>query len=902
MKTICKKLLVVGGLLLFSNLSFAVENHLLGASAHGDCEANCYRSEIVNITDSGEGCSTYEVRIFTEGSCAHALSHYTVEVPECADITNVSNSQGWKQEIGKDPTSGLKGFKIDDIEGFGDDDDSLESFTVTFTVCNLSSCDVSCWAPRVAYKASTCIYIEETEISCVNLQAHLEPVDVSCNGAADGSIAAIVDEGNGPFTYSWSNGSTEGTLTGLPAGDYGVTITDADGNVLELDTTIFEPEAIEVTGEITNATCAGYNDGSIAINVVGGSGDYTYQWSNGSTEANISNLSAGNYFLTITDSEGCSINERFVVASNVTINLSASVTKASCAEANGAIDLTVSGGTGPYTYAWDNGSTTEDLTNLAADIYSVTLTDANGCTKNGTFVVQENNPLSLTATTTKTGCVEDNTGSIDLTVTGGLEPYTYVWTNGASSQDLENLSAGMYTVEVTDQNGCSATLRAVVAQTTFNVEATVEAVSCNGASDGSITLTPSGGVEPYQYAWSNGATTSSISGVEATLYRVIVTDASGCEKSLTYVVGSPAAISASANVSNPSCEASGYAIDLEVTGGSGSYTYDWSNGSSSQDLDGIEAGTYDVIITDTNGCASNLTVVVDENSVDCDAGGGDSGDGGDNGDGDDGSGDGSDGGDDGSGDGGDGSDGGDDGSDGGDGSDDGGDDDSDDGNNGNGKNCDNPYSSSIELVEINEGCYTYRINVEYSGVHSHGLSHMSVAIGCGDFSEAINDGNWPVEIGTDPTTGIKGFKFDDISGFGEGEFADSFEGSFTICTDDDDCAEQLNTADFEVAYKYGQCVAYENVDGQVNITGAVSAYPNPFRSVATIEFTSGVATKAVVELYNQRGYKVKTVFEGDVRANETNAISFSADDLPNDMYTYKVSTQHQVYYGKLVKY
>lgn len=893
-----------------------------------DCGESCFSTEIISQSTTENGCLSYEMRISLNGECAHALSHYTVEIPECANIMGVSNSEGWAQEIAiTDPTSGLYGFKIDEIQGFGEDNDDLESFIVNFTICPDASCetDLSCWSPKVAYKAATCVFYEETEFSCIQLAAHIESTDESCFGAADGSALIVIDEGEGPFTYEWSTGATTAQLDNLSAGTYLATVFDSDGNTVELETIISSPEEIVLTASVVNATCAGIANGSIDLTASGGVGNFTYSWSTGANTEDIDGLVSGSYIVTVTDANGCSATERFTVANDINISINAVVTKSSCSEDDGAIDITVSGGTAPYTFTWDNGATTEDLTGLAPNIYRLTVTDANGCTGNKTFVVQENNPISITASTTQTGCVEDNSGSVDITVSGGAEPYSYSWSNGETTEDLTGLAAGIYTVMVTDQNGCSSTLRAVVSSNTFDVSAQISDVSCFGASDGAIELTPSGGVAPYTFSWSNGETGASISGLAATLYRVTVTDATGCEKNLSYYVNEPAELTASATVSNPTCETSGNNIDLTVTGGTGEYAYSWSNGATTQDLTGLADGEYTVDITDSNGCQTSLTITVNATATGCDDGSGDgstgdgdgsdgdSGDGGtgdgDTGDGGDGSDDG-DNNDDGSGgnDGGDGSNGDGDGSDGDDGSDgsdgDTGNDDGSDGDGGdNDDNCTNPFDTEIELIEVEGDCYTYRMTVLYDGNHSYGLSHLSVGLECGTVSDIENEFNWPIEIGTDPTTGISGFKIDDISGFGEGSMSEQFEGTFTICSTDEDCIAGLQAADFEVGYKYGQCVDYAMVDGSENVTSAaITAYPNPFREQATIEIISPVDTQARVELYNQQGHKVMSLFNGSIKANEKKVIQFEASNLVNDMYTYRVITSENSYYGKLVKF
>src|SRR6185436_5228406 len=183
---------------------------------------------------------------------------------------------------------------------------------------------------------------------------------------------------------------------------------------------------------------------------------------------------------------------------------------------DGSIDLTPTGGTSPYTYNWSNGETTEDLSGLGAGTYSVTLTDANSCTATASVILTEPEPLTApTVSSTfnggnNIGCNGNTDGSIDLTPTGGASPYTYNWNNGETTEDVSGLGAGTYTVTLTDANGCTATTTVILTEPAPLTPPTVSStfnggnnISCNGNTDGSIDLTPTGGASPYTYLWSN---------------------------------------------------------------------------------------------------------------------------------------------------------------------------------------------------------------------------------------------------------------------------------------------------------------------------------------------------------------------------------------------------------------
>jgi type III secretion system FlhB-like substrate exporter len=181
--------------------------------------------------------------------------------------------------------------------------------------------------------------------------------------------------------------------------------------------------------------------------------------------------------------------------------------------ATGEVDLTATGGTAPYTFAWSNGSSTEDITGLIAGVYTVVVTDDNGCVDSLSATITEPAaPLALTATTVDVLCHGAATGEVDLTATGGTAPYTFAWSNGATSEDIINLIAGTYTVIVTDDNGCVDSLSATITEPAapLALTATTVDVLCHGAATGEVDLTATGGTAPYSYAWSNGATTQDI--------------------------------------------------------------------------------------------------------------------------------------------------------------------------------------------------------------------------------------------------------------------------------------------------------------------------------------------------------------------------------------------------------
>ncbi|QQS27663.1 MAG: gliding motility-associated C-terminal domain-containing protein [Sphingobacteriales bacterium] len=431
--------------------------------------------------------------------------------------------------------------------------------------------------------------------------------DATCANA-NGAIDLTVSGGLAPYTYSWSNGITDEDLANLIAGDYAVTVTDANGCTSTMTATVGDSLAPGLSLVITDATCANAN-GAIDLTISGGLAPYTYSWSNGMTDEDLTDLHSGDYDVTVTDANGCTSTITATVGDSLAPGLNIAVSHATCDDANGAVDLTVSGGLAPYTFSWNNGITDEDLTNLFAGAYDVTVTDANGCTSTITATVGDSLAPGLSVTVTDATCANAN-GAIDLTVSGGLAPYTYSWSNGSIDEDLTNLLAGDYAVTVTDANGCTATLTATVSDSLApGLSVFVTDATCANAN-GAIDLTVSGGLAPYIYSWSNGMTGEDLTNIPAGDYTVTVTDANGCTSTMTATVSDSLAPDLSVVVTDATCAGTNGVIDLTVSGGLAPYTYSWSNGMTGEDLTNIPAGDYEVTVTDANSCTSTITETI----------------------------------------------------------------------------------------------------------------------------------------------------------------------------------------------------------------------------------------------------------------------------------------------------
>jgi len=446
--------------------------------------------------------------------------------------------------------------------------------------------------------------------------------NVTCNGLNNGNATATMTGGTPNYTYAWSNGQTTSTATGLSNGTYTVTITDANGCSSDTTVTITEPTILSASVTITNSTCTA-SDGTASVSASGGTGTYTYSWiPTGQTTATATGLSSGTYSVTTTDANGCT----FVLSATVnsTGGGTASIQSSSNVSCNGGNNgnatVSMTGGTPNYTYLWSNGQISSTATGLIFGTYTVTVTDAIGCTTTQTITITEPALLTASVTPTNITCFGFNDGTGTVLAAGGTGTYTYAWSpSGGNSSAASNLSPGNYTVTVTDANGCTSTSSLAITQpAVLTTSATSTNISCSGATDGSATLTTSGGTGSYTYSWSpSGGTTSSASGLSAGNYSVLITDANGCTSTSTLAITQPAVLTASVSSTNISCNGANDGTALSAaTGGTGTYTYAWSpSGGNSSAASGLAAGNYSLTVTDVNGCTSTATFAITEPAI-----------------------------------------------------------------------------------------------------------------------------------------------------------------------------------------------------------------------------------------------------------------------------------------------
>ncbi len=452
--------------------------------------------------------------------------------------------------------------------------------------------------------------------------------DVLCKGGSTGSVALSAAGGTTPYSYSiiekpeGADPDVDNNLfTNMQAGDYIVGVTDINGCTATTTLTISEPaEPLLATYTVEHVICHDGNTGSATISTTGGTPPYHYLWSNGSTDKTAAGLQAGLYDVEITDANGCRFELFYIEITQPEEALTAHITSKTnplCQGSNnGSASIEASGGTPPYQYLWSNGDTEETATGLTAGTHYVTVTDANGCSTKVSLMLTDTSVITVTLSNKiNVSCFGENNGQATVTASGGTPPYTYLWDDpdAQTTATAYNLTAGQYSVTVTDDNGCESSTMVEITQPLLLVAetASISMVSCHGSSDGSATVYATGGLTPYTYLWndSDNQTTATASNLEAGTYTVSVTDANGCQAEAIAVIAEPEQpVSATYNIEDVLCygQSTG-SISLQPEGGTKPYSYLWSNGQAGQTAYNLEAGIYSVTITDAMGCTLELT-------------------------------------------------------------------------------------------------------------------------------------------------------------------------------------------------------------------------------------------------------------------------------------------------------
>jgi gliding motility-associated-like protein len=491
--------------------------------------------------------------------------------------------------------------------------------------------------------------------------------NVSCRGYSDGYAQASVTGGNGGYNYFWypasgslSVSTDSNLLDSIPAGKYYLLITDILGCTTTDSVTLIDPPGMMLTGyELSHSTdnnfqisCFGASDGYIKLNITGGSGNYTYLWVGpdgySATTRDISGLKAGIYTSTVTDVNGCILMpqpvydliqpEPLIISTSSSVSVDGSY-NINCEGGTGSIDVTVTGGsTGNYNFTWSTADGSgimagqEDQNTLGAGSYHLSVVDLNGCSASADVTLSEPQALTMELIPSHITCQASgfDNGAMNLNVSGGIQPYSYLWSTGEMTQDISGLTEGYYSVAVTDANGCrkidSARVNLPPPLSFDKILSDYNGfnISCFGRTDGSIQITPSSGTPPYVYSWQgpDGFTSSanSLSDLGSGRYILLIADSNFCTALDTIDLVEPGSFGMSVETSlsvtgdhNINCygQKTG-SIGIQAVNNAGLVEYLWSDGELGSLREGLKAGSYKVIITDANGCTADSSIVLSE--------------------------------------------------------------------------------------------------------------------------------------------------------------------------------------------------------------------------------------------------------------------------------------------------
>ncbi|MEI7661284.1 MAG: hypothetical protein WCK34_03760, partial [Bacteroidota bacterium] len=497
---------------------------------------------------------------------------------------------------------------------------SAGSFTYTVKAVNT---DNSC---ELVMTTSAVITVNATPT--VSITGH---TDILCYGNSTGALTITANDGTPGYQYLWSNSQTTFTITGLTAGSYSVTVTDANTCTVTTSTTITVPSAalsVSITGH-TDILCNGSSTGKATVTATDGTPVYNYLWSNGLTSAAATGLTSGTYDVTVTDSHSCTATTSVYITQTTAMAEDPLKTEISCNNADdGIIDPQITGGTplpgGPpdYIYLWNDGQVDPTHEGCHPGSYSVTVTDANSCSHVfGPYTFTEPTTFKFDNIITPVSCYGGSDGKIEnVNITGGTTPYSYLWNTGSTTQDITGLTADSYSVVGTDARGCLVSGGGAVTQPTLlGISISLQTdVLCHGNSTGAATAAGNGGTTTYSYLWDNGQATATATGLTAGNYYVTVTDSHSCTASGMASITEPAvALTVTIpGTTNVLCHGNSTgSVSALAHNGSPGYTYLWSNGQNTALATGLTSGTYVVTVTDLHSCQSTTSAVITQPGV-----------------------------------------------------------------------------------------------------------------------------------------------------------------------------------------------------------------------------------------------------------------------------------------------
>lgn len=501
------------------------------------------------------------------------------------------------------------------------------TFSWTPTAADISTAP---WCFTVTVSDDACPYAgSQTYAFCITITGFSVGVTTTATncGAANGTATSLATGGTGPYSFNWQpTGGNSANASGLSAGTYTVVVTDATGCSMSAVAVVPPgPANATISANYTDIACFGGTE-DIFLNVNGGQQPYAYQWSNNSTNANLMGVTAGTYSVQVTTASGCTSTATYTItqpASPLSAT-SAVLNDVSCANGNnGQATASANGGTPPYNYSWNStpSQTTPAANNLNAGLYSVVISDANGCTTTQSVNITEPPLLTNTYTSSDVTCYGGSNGSASVSIAGGVGPYAVTWNSNPvqTGPGAINLPAGNITATISDANGCTVNSIISIAQPpALNaIMAAATDVTCNGGSNGSAAVSATGGTAPYTYNWNTfpPQTTPAASGMSAGMFTVTVTDANGCATISTVTISQPSPVVVSVSPGDTVCPNQPFQISANGSGGTGTFTYNWSpnlGSGNAYTVFATTATTWTVNAVDANGCSSApMTIAAD---------------------------------------------------------------------------------------------------------------------------------------------------------------------------------------------------------------------------------------------------------------------------------------------------
>jgi gliding motility-associated-like protein len=435
------------------------------------------------------------------------------------------------------------------------------------------------------------------------LSANIDVNEQFCNVDCEGSIDIQPIGGLPPYYFSWSNGATSSSISGVCSGFYFCTIIDDAGSFYQVDVYVGSNPDIFLNADFLSTVCDMIPNGYIDLTITGGLDPYSFNWSNGSNSEDISQLSSGTYQVTVTDFNNCTAEETFLITESLPFTFNYNITPADCSQPNGNVILDNFQGEYPYTYQWSSGETTESIVNKSAGNYTVTITDNLGCSQIHVYDIPNSQGATINADVQNISCDNGADGSISINVNNGSPPFIYSWSSGDSTSYIDSLSIGDYAVTITDNINCKYTSSYNLSSTSYiNADTTIFDETCVGLEDGIIQYNILNGFGPYQYNWSNGAIDSNVDSLSPGLYHLDVIDSLGCLYQNDFIILQGNTASFVDSVTHNLCtDQMNGSIQISNIG-DGPFTYEWDNMLSESTLNNLSSGVYTVTATDTEGC------------------------------------------------------------------------------------------------------------------------------------------------------------------------------------------------------------------------------------------------------------------------------------------------------------